>query len=231
MLDHVVQTHAGSRASSRYSSTFESSRRPMLGFEMPNSPRVESHGNVHGRNNNGDCSSNGPRTGIEGLLYWPRIVYFLGTPVVEQSFVLESTLNSAKGTAPAPRYKQYGIRENDLPTLCRRFLVYVHIRNPILEPGELEQYAKELSETGIKWDSKSCLVVCGFPIQFPVYRIFLIIRFSYWHVDLAVWLPKSMINTTRTWMITQSKMMHLMPGQKHIMKQHASASVLLVQNS
>lgn len=78
---------------------------------------------------------------------------------MEKSFVLDCNLDTA-GPAPEGQSSKYGIREDDFLTLCRNFLDYVHVRNPILEPSELEQYAKELAESGLKWDTKTCLVVC-----------------------------------------------------------------------
>lgn len=77
---------------------------------------------------------------------------------MKKSFILECNLDTA-GLAPDGQSTKYGIREDDFLTLCRNFLDYVHVRNPLLEPSGLEQYAKESAESGLKWDAKSCLVV------------------------------------------------------------------------
>ncbi|CAI4213604.1 unnamed protein product [Parascedosporium putredinis] len=56
-------------------------------------------------------------------------------------------------------YIEYGIREDSLVRLCQAFLAHTHLRNPILEDSELISYAKAVTEHGLGWDSKTCLVV------------------------------------------------------------------------
>ncbi|KKK24401.1 hypothetical protein ARAM_004377 [Aspergillus rambellii] len=98
--------------------------------------------------------------GAESLLRWPRVIEILGSQIPTQSFVLEYTVNTDEaGCASTSERSRYGIREDDFLPLCRRFLNLVHVRNPILEPSDMEQYAKEASENGLKWDAKSCLVL------------------------------------------------------------------------
>jgi hypothetical protein len=52
-----------------------------------------------------------------------------------------------------------GIQEELLIPLCRKFLLHIHPRNPILESDQLIAYAKDAAENGLKWNASSCLVV------------------------------------------------------------------------
>lgn len=52
-----------------------------------------------------------------------------------------------------------GINLRDVLPLCRSFLGHVHFRNPILDPRELMNFAKEVVQNGFEWDARSCLVV------------------------------------------------------------------------
>lgn len=54
-----------------------------------------------------------------------------------------------------------GISEEDFIPLCKKFLIEVHPRNPVLDEVELMRHARSAAENGLKWDSGSCLVVCG----------------------------------------------------------------------
>lgn len=63
---------------------------------------------------------------------------------MEKSFVLECILDTV-GSAPEGHSSKDGIREHDFLTLFRNFLDYVYVHNCLLEPSELEQYAKKIS--------------------------------------------------------------------------------------
>lgn len=160
VLDRVVQTQKDTGTSS----THDSTPRLATGLNLSSSnlnhdnPGNEHRGNLPDRI--GYSPLNSLRVGSESLLFWPKVREFLGEPVAERSFVLECTLDTARGPAPEGQSSQYGIREDDFTILCRDFLDHVHVRNPILEPSDLENYAKQLAETGMKWDTKTCLVVC-----------------------------------------------------------------------
>lgn len=52
-----------------------------------------------------------------------------------------------------------GIQEEDFIPLSKRFLTYVHVKNPILDVPEFASYVKTAAETGLQWDGPSCLVV------------------------------------------------------------------------
>lgn len=52
-----------------------------------------------------------------------------------------------------------GVQEDAFVPLCKKFLLLVHPRNPILEPDELIKYAKHAREHGLGWNQASCIVV------------------------------------------------------------------------
>ncbi|KAF2176434.1 hypothetical protein K469DRAFT_678604 [Zopfia rhizophila CBS 207.26] len=127
---------------------------------LPTSPAsVAVHGGSH-------LPCGGPRLSpytaacSESLLKWP---VFEGVISVSDaridSFLLESDAEpNADEHDPAPIVAQ-GIQEEDFVHLCRKFLTNVHLRNPILEGDELNEYAKHAAENGLKWDAASCLVL------------------------------------------------------------------------
>ncbi|UKZ91693.1 uncharacterized protein TrAFT101_006664 [Trichoderma asperellum] len=61
---------------------------------------------------------------------------------------------------PAPIARPAGvIDENAFVPLCRKFLVHVYPRNPILDKGALISYAKSAAANGLQWNASSCLVL------------------------------------------------------------------------
>jgi hypothetical protein len=52
-----------------------------------------------------------------------------------------------------------GVNEEDAPLHAERFLVNVHIKNPVLNPSDLRRNARWVSENGFGWDADSCLMV------------------------------------------------------------------------
>ena len=54
-----------------------------------------------------------------------------------------------------------GVREEEFNVLSKRFLAYVHIKNPILDCAEFKAYVRDVAEHGVRWDGPSCLVVCS----------------------------------------------------------------------
>lgn len=50
--------------------------------------------------------------------------------------------------------------------LCQKFLALVNCRNPILDAQDLLSYARSVTEDGLRWDGKSCVVVSPTP-SFP----------------------------------------------------------------
>lgn len=52
-----------------------------------------------------------------------------------------------------------GIQESDFVPLSKKFLAYVHIKNPILDVAQFKLDVKAIAENGAQWDGPSCLVV------------------------------------------------------------------------
>ncbi|KAI0886968.1 vegetative cell wall protein gp1 [Annulohypoxylon maeteangense] len=52
-----------------------------------------------------------------------------------------------------------GVQEDDFIPLSKKFLAYVHVKNPILDLADFRAHVKEASENGLRWDSQSCLVL------------------------------------------------------------------------
>ena len=52
-----------------------------------------------------------------------------------------------------------GIREEDVPVFIQDFLLYVHTKNPILDPPSLKAMARTISKDGFQWDGPSCIVL------------------------------------------------------------------------
>lgn len=51
------------------------------------------------------------------------------------------------------------INEEMIPELIQQFLLYVHIKNPVVDAEAITWFARNAREEGIKWDAESCLVV------------------------------------------------------------------------
>lgn len=56
-----------------------------------------------------------------------------------------------------------GVREEDVPHLIESFLLNVHVKNPICDPGYLRNLGRTVMEDGFDWRAPSCLVVSSVP--------------------------------------------------------------------
>lgn len=94
-------------------------------------------------------------TSCESILRWP---VFEGSVQEIQSFILkldddgQTTSSNSGGVGGS-------IQEEDFIPLSKRFLAYVHIKNPILDLAGYRSYVREAASNGIGWDGPSCLVV------------------------------------------------------------------------
>jgi hypothetical protein len=101
-----------------------------------------------------------PATGnnCEAILKWP--IFNNESLSDVKSFVMDTQHDeppAASRTGPVTLGR--GIQEEDFIFLSRRFLSYVHIKNPILDVSEFTRHVNNAAETGIRWDGPSCLVV------------------------------------------------------------------------
>lgn len=102
---------------------------------------------------------------VESIMRWP--IFEGSTPDV-QSFILELDDRPSIGDGLRGGGVSIGIREEDFITLSKKFLAYVHVKNPILDPAEYKAYVREAAGNGISWDGPSCLVVrVSFPGFYP----------------------------------------------------------------
>lgn len=113
---------------------------------------------------------NGQSPGVcEDILEWPvfgkafdrgRINNLIFNPPLAPRRDAAKSLRYGYSTNPtiATRTSR-GVNEEHAPSLVERFLINVHIKNPVLDPHELREKARYISETGFRWDSGSCLMV------------------------------------------------------------------------
>lgn len=95
----------------------------------------------------------------EGILKW---LIFQGCALEVDSFVHDEELDNPSSHAESRLGASAlgrGIQEEDFIPLSQRFLVHVHIKNPILDVAEFSRCVRDASETGLRWDGPSCLVV------------------------------------------------------------------------
>ncbi|RYP48057.1 hypothetical protein DL768_005979 [Monosporascus sp. mg162] len=102
-------------------------------------------------------------TRCESILRWPVFKRTIKEEDAEiQSFLFESDAGASLPDYALPRASGTslpGIEENAFVPLCRKFLIHVYPRNPILEKEHLMSYAKDAAANGLKWDASSCLVL------------------------------------------------------------------------
>ncbi|KAI6367395.1 hypothetical protein MCOR25_004931 [Pyricularia grisea] len=112
----------------------------------------------------------------ESILRWPALRDLL-LPEEQniQSFVLSSDLDFDEVFVPKktgiqstlPRFQSPSdadsprrrISEVEIVPLVDKFLMEVHVRNPILDEEELRRHARDVAENGMGWDGKTCLVL------------------------------------------------------------------------
>ncbi|KAH7134450.1 vegetative cell wall protein gp1 [Dactylonectria macrodidyma] len=95
----------------------------------------------------------------ESVLRWP---VFRGIVPEIESFM--TWPDNTETTSPNSSWREpdtlsRGIHEEDFIPLSKRFLAYVHTKNPILDVAELSRYVRDAAENGLRWDGPSCLVL------------------------------------------------------------------------
>lgn len=96
----------------------------------------------------------------EAILRWP--VFSEMVPEV-YSFILEMEDGDPDclgqtSTATACNLGR-GVQEDDFTVLSKKFLAYVHVKNPVLDVPDFKKHVKYAVENGPQWDGPSCLVV------------------------------------------------------------------------
>lgn len=94
----------------------------------------------------------------ESLLRWP-ILHNTEQIGDITSFALQSAINTELPVEAVLASARFAVQEDKIWPLCRKFLVLIHVKNPILEVAEFKRYAREAAECGPSWDGRGCLVV------------------------------------------------------------------------
>ncbi|KAI1372746.1 hypothetical protein F4677DRAFT_456315 [Hypoxylon crocopeplum] len=92
----------------------------------------------------------------ESILRWPMLHDFsIGEQVT--SFPLQAAANELS----TEQRRQLPLDQDSIWPLCQRFLVLIHVKNPVLDVTKFKRYAREASEFGPGWDGPGCLVLLG----------------------------------------------------------------------
>lgn len=97
----------------------------------------------------------------ESVLNWP--VFYPDVPV-KHSIALDVQYEANAALSPddpleCRRAPGRGVQEEDLVHLSKRFLAYVHVKNPILDIADYKTKVRNAAKEGVAWDGSSCLVV------------------------------------------------------------------------
>ncbi|KAF5687273.1 oleate-activated transcription factor 1 [Fusarium circinatum] len=90
----------------------------------------------------------------ESIMRWP--IFRDLVPEVN-SFVLELNEDVEAGPSDARASGGRGVQEEEFILLSKRFLAYVHVKNPILDVKDYKNKVREAAENGPRWDA--CLSV------------------------------------------------------------------------
>lgn len=94
----------------------------------------------------------------ESILRWPILKNVDWNENIT-SFALQSAVNTELPVETVLTSARSAVHEDRIWPLCRKFLVLIHVKNPILEVAEFKRYAREAAEVGPSWDGRGCLVV------------------------------------------------------------------------
>lgn len=98
------------------------------------------------------------RTRIEALIFNPSQASRKNATHTSSSQYRHRLIHSRRPVHGARSSR--GINEEHAPSLVERFLINVHIKNPVLEPDEVRRKARHIAESGFSWDADTCLLVC-----------------------------------------------------------------------
>jgi len=95
------------------------------------------------------------RMSVETVLSWQAFAD--QSPSLDlKGLLVRDDIGQAEGSLNTDFMQQTGYEEQ----LLQRFLDNVFIYNPVLEEAVLQQFIREIQFHGLKWDAKSCLLVC-----------------------------------------------------------------------
>ncbi|OTA68009.1 hypothetical protein K449DRAFT_324441 [Hypoxylon sp. EC38] len=90
----------------------------------------------------------------ESVLQWPILRDF-NTGEQITSFPLQA----AACEPSIGQRRQSPLDQDAIWPLCQRFLVLIHVKNPVLDVSEFKRYARAAAEYGPGWDGPGCLVL------------------------------------------------------------------------
>jgi hypothetical protein len=98
------------------------------------------------------------RSRIESLLFNPQVADY-NTILGQDSPGSQQAFHPIRADPIRTSRPGRGIQEDDVLLLVNKFLVNVHIKNPIVDADDLKRKARWTVEHGFGWDTTSCLVV------------------------------------------------------------------------
>ncbi|KAI1414455.1 hypothetical protein F5Y13DRAFT_178751 [Hypoxylon sp. FL1857] len=90
----------------------------------------------------------------ESVLQWPILQ---GVNTGEQ--ITSFPLQAASCEPTTEQRRQLPLDQDAIWPLCQRFLVLIHVKNPVLDVSEFKRYARAAAEYGPGWDGPGCLVL------------------------------------------------------------------------
>jgi hypothetical protein len=107
------------------------------------------------------------RTRVETLIFNPQAADYDSTAFAQHISNDQRALPSISSDPIRTSKPGRGVQEEDVLHLVNKFLINVHIKNPILDVEDLKRKARFVVENGFGWDAASCLVVwCFFSTYF-----------------------------------------------------------------
>lgn len=106
----------------------------------------------------------------ENMLRWPVFRHVVSERErYIQSFVLDSISDQNKIGDDMPLDNMDTSQDHidtcqflsNVQPLCEKYIMIPHCQYPLVDPVLLRSYARDVATQGLKWDGKSCLVVCS----------------------------------------------------------------------
>lgn len=95
----------------------------------------------------------------ESIVKWPAMTSLMVQDEGAITFFrLQEASLSGETSTHGPQ-QAGGIPQDNILSLCQRFLTLIHVKNPILDVPGFVHHARIASEIGPKWDEGGCLVV------------------------------------------------------------------------
>ena len=118
----------------------------------------------------------------ESILRWPQLQRLCANEGIN-SFALQAAVRDESEARPASVENHHGsIHEEYFTSCCAKFLVFIHVKNPVLDVAELRRSSRAAAEFGPSWDGRGCLVVSGLPLENYYYHYY-----NYYNNYYSIW--------------------------------------------